>query len=72
MSTPKHPVGAERTLFHEGRPRVARVTATHPDTGDVTGLAVYADDGSIECGVVDPKEATTNEHFATNGYFYKR
>ena len=73
MANPKHPNDTQMVYCHEGNEHVARVTASHPETGEVTGLAVYDETGlNIAFGVTDPKPATTPQHRITHGHFWKR
>lgn len=65
-----HTVGTEVRYCHEGEDRRAQVVSVHPETGEVTGLAVYDRDGAILCGVADPTLATAKEHRITDGHFW--
>lgn len=64
--------GTEVRYCHEGNDRRAQVSTVDPQTGEVLGLAVYDDNGNIECGVTAPKLATEPTHRVTNGYFWSR
>lgn len=68
---PKHPHGTELRYCHEGADHRAQVCDVHPDTGEVTGLAVYDGSGNIICGVRDPKPATSPQDRITHGHYWK-
>lgn len=78
---PNHTRGTAVRYCHEGTERFAQVTSVHPDTGEVTGLAVYDEHldergevtaRTISHGVTDAKPATTQEHRSTHGHFWRR